>query len=286
MDTSTPRPSPGNGGGRAGRNLGAAIAVGAGLAALVLVSLLTVKQTFLVVVAAAIVLGVRELTAVLARRAVRLPTVPLTVAAVAMVPAAYYAGYAGCIGVVVATLAFSVIWRMPSGPSGFVRDVAGGTFAVTYLPLLAAFVVFMLRAEDGPVRVLTFIVATVGSDVGGYAVGALWGRHPLAPRISPHKTREGAAGSLLLAVTGGWLAVTLLLHGAWWQGVLLGGLVAAAATIGDLTESMIKRDAGVKDMGHLLPGHGGVMDRLDSLLMAAPVAYLALAWMIPSPLAL
>jgi phosphatidate cytidylyltransferase len=130
--------------------------------------------------------------------------------------------------------------------------------------------------------VVVFIAVTVLSDIGGYVAGVLFGRHPMAPTISPKKSWEGFAGSALFTAVGGALLVTLLVDGLWWEGVVIGLAAMVAATLGDLCESMIKRDLGIKDMGSLLPGHGGMMDRLDSLLLAAPVTYLLLSWLVPA----
>ena len=133
----------------------------------------------------------------------------------------------------------------------------------------------MLAADDGAWRVLAFLLLTVCSDTGAYAVGARFGRRKLAPRISPGKTREGLIGAVTFSMAAGALVMQFGIEGgAWWQGMLMGLAVAASATLGDLGESMIKRDLGIKDMGSILPGHGGIMDRLDSLLPTAPVVWL------------
>jgi phosphatidate cytidylyltransferase len=121
----------------------------------------------------------------------------------------------------------------------------------------------------------------VASDVGGYVVGATFGRHPMAPTVSPKKSWEGFCGSLLFCMVTGAFAVQYGLHGPWWAGVAVGAAAAVSATLGDLGESLLKRDLGVKDMGRLLPGHGGIMDRMDSLLPTAPVVYVLLAILIP-----
>jgi phosphatidate cytidylyltransferase len=119
------------------------------------------------------------------------------------------------------------------------------------------------------------------SDVGGYAFGVVFGKHPMAPSVSPKKSWEGFAGSVLTCVVGGAIAVPLLVHGPWWGGAVLGACAAVAATVGDLTESTIKRDLGIKDMSTILPGHGGAMDRLDSLLLVAPIAWALLQVLVP-----
>jgi phosphatidate cytidylyltransferase len=139
----------------------------------------------------------------------------------------------------------------------------------------------MLARPDGWARALLFVIVTVCSDVGGYAVGVFFGRHPMSPSISPKKTWEGLAGSAAACLAGGGVGVPLLLHGGVWPGLAVGGGAAVAATLGDLAESMIKRDLGRKDMGTILPGHGGMLDRLDSLLVVAPVAWLLLAVLVP-----
>ena len=151
------------------------------------------------------------------------------------------------------------------------RDVTAGLFTLAYLPLMAVFVALMLAVPDGARRVLIFLILTVCSDTGGYLAGILFGKHPLVPTISPKKTWEGLGGSLLVTLSAGIITIETLLGGHVWQGVLLGAAAVAASTLGDLVESMIKRDLAIKDMGHLLPGHGGVMERLDSLLVMAPV---------------
>lgn len=164
-----------------------------------------------------------------------------------------------------------LVWRMTEPPEDYLKDVTAGVFAAFYVPFLATFVAMLLTADDGPQRVVTFLVLTVVSDTGAYAVGWRFGKHKLAPRISPGKTREGLFGAVAFAMAAGALCMEFLIDGgAWWQGLLLGLAVAVSATLGDLGESMIKRDLGIKDMGTLLPGHGGIMDRLDSLLPTAP----------------
>jgi phosphatidate cytidylyltransferase len=163
-------------------------------------------------------------------------------------------------------------------------DIGAGLFALVYVGFLAGFAALMLAPADGDRRVTAFIATVVASDVGGYAAGVLFGAHPMAPTVSPKKSWEGFAGSVAGCMLCAALIFSLLLrHGHWWQGVLFGLALVASATVGDLGESMIKRDLGLKDMGTLLPGHGGFMDRLDSLLPSAPIAWLLLAAFIPTP---
>jgi phosphatidate cytidylyltransferase len=174
-----------------------------------------------------------------------------------------------------------MLWRMRAGSAHFVRDVTAGLFVAAYVPLFCSFATLLVVAPDGVARVLTFMICVVASDVGGYAAGVLAGRHPMAPTISPKKSWEGFAGSLVAGSTAGALSVVLGLGAPWWAGALTGALLVLTATLGDLVESMVKRDLGIKDMGNLLPGHGGLMDRMDSLLPAAVVAWAVLSVVAP-----
>ncbi|MFD3541322.1 phosphatidate cytidylyltransferase [Streptomyces sp. NPDC058662] len=264
---------------RAGRDLRAAIGVGVGLGAVVFASLFVVKAVFVGVVVVAVVVGLWELTSRLhEQKNIKAPLVPLAIGGAAMVIAGYVRGAEGTWVAMALTALAVLVWRMTEPPEDYLRDVTAGVFAAFYVPFLATFVTMLLTADDGPQRVVTFLVLTVVSDTGAYAVGWRFGRTKLAPRISPGKTREGLFGAVAFAMAAGALCMEFLIDGgAWWQGLVLGLAVAVSATLGDLGESMIKRDLGIKDMGTLLPGHGGIMDRLDSLLPTAPVVWLLLA---------
>jgi phosphatidate cytidylyltransferase len=152
-----------------------------------------------------------------------------------------------------------------------------------YVPFLGGFAALLAAAPgDGHLRVLVTLAAVVLSDTGGYAAGVSFGKHPMAPTISPKKSWEGFAGSVVWTGAGSAVALPLLLSGAvWWHGAIFGIAVSVASVLGDLGESLIKRDLGVKDMSNLLPGHGGLMDRLDSILLALPTAYAVLAFLVP-----
>ncbi|MEU9734024.1 phosphatidate cytidylyltransferase [Streptomyces sp. NPDC048002] len=279
-----PQPAPPPQKKSAGRDLGAAIGVGVGLGAVIVASLFVVKAVFVGVVAVAVVVGLWELTKRLEeRKGIRAPLVPLAVGGAAMVVAGYVRGAEGAWVAMALTALAVLVWRMTEPPEGYLKDVTAGVFAAFYVPFLATFVAMMLTADDGAWRVLTFLLLTVVSDTGAYAVGWRFGKHKLAPRISPGKTREGLLGAVSFAMVAGALCMQFLIDdGTWWQGLLLGLAVAASATLGDLGESMIKRDLGIKDMGTLLPGHGGIMDRLDSLLPTAPVVWLLLVLFVGS----
>jgi phosphatidate cytidylyltransferase len=267
---------------RTGRNLWAALSVGVGLGGLALLTLFTVKATFLLYVGILVVLALWELTHALGTRDIYVPVVPIAAGGVAMVTLAYWSSARWSLGAVALTVIGVLAWRLRGGAAGYVRDVTAGLFTIGYLPLMAVFVAFMVSAPDGSRRALIFLVLTVCSDTGGYVAGILLGKHLMAPVISPKKTWEGLGGSLVFCLVAGAIMVPHLLHGQLWQGLILGVAAVGAATLGDLVESMIKRDLDIKDMGHLLPGHGGIMERLDSLLVMAPVVWLLLAVFIPN----
>jgi len=268
--------------GRAGRNLPAAIGVGVVMGGLVVLTLFTVKATFLLYVGVALAIALAELTTALAKRDINIPAIPVAAGGAAVITCAYWLGPQKAMAALGLTVVAIVAWRLFGGATGYVKDTTAGIFALAYLPFLASFVAAMLTPADGPRRVLSFIIVTICSDIGGYFAGITAGRHKMAPLISPKKTWEGFAGSTAACLIAGWLCVTYLLHGHPWQGVLLGAAVVLAATVGDLVESMIKRDLDIKDMGTLLPGHGGILERLDSLLLAAPVVWFLLYLFIPA----
>ena len=275
--TETPAAKPG----RAGRNLGAAIGVGLGLGAVIIASLVLWRPAFLAVLVAAVLVGVVELTHALRAGGFRAPLVPVLVGAVAMVALAWTRGATGLVTGFLATALAVVLWRLAHGPVGYLRDTSAGVLVALYVPLLAGFAALLLVPDDGTARVFLFIATVVASDVGGYAAGVLFGKHPMAPSISPKKSWEGMAGSIAACMGIATLLITLWLEGPWWAGLVFGAALAVSATVGDLAESLIKRDLGIKDMGNLLPGHGGLMDRLDSLLPSAAVAYLLLSVLVP-----
>ncbi|MET8833683.1 phosphatidate cytidylyltransferase [Micromonospora sp. NPDC004540] len=267
---------------KAGRNLPAAIGVGLALGAAIVVPLFFYLPAFLAVVAAAVAIGCWEMARAVRRSGAHPPLVPLVAGGVIMIGLAWFAGPdALCLGLLVTVLG-TMIWRLGDGPGNYQRDLTAGTLIAVYVPFLGGFAAMLAAApDDGHLRVLVTLVAVVLSDTGGYAAGVAFGKHPMAPTISPKKSWEGFAGSVTAAAGGSALLLWLLLDVVPWWGALFGVAISVAAVLGDLAESMIKRDLGVKDMSNLLPGHGGLMDRLDSILFAVPTAYLLLAVFVP-----
>ena len=267
---------------RAGRNLPVAIAVGVGLLVTVALSLYFAKWIFAVVGVAAVWLGVDEISRAMRKHGYRIARLPILASLPILAFIAYEVGPVGHLaGFAVLVLAI-MLFLLPFGVEGYVRDVTGSIFVAAYLPLMLGFAILTLSTSgDGPLGmdrggwlIATFVLLTVGSDIGGYAAGVLFGKHPMFPSISPKKSWEGFAGSLTAQALLGALMFTYALEAQWWQGVIAGLVMTVTATLGDFVESAVKRDLGVKDMGSIVPGHGGVMDRLDSLIPNAFVSWL------------
>ncbi|MCW2803936.1 MAG: phosphatidate cytidylyltransferase [Propionibacteriaceae bacterium] len=276
--------------GRAGRDLPAAIAVGVGLGAYIVLSLLFFKPAFVGLVAAALAIGAVEIHQALQKQGMRSAIVPIVIGSVAIATGSYLAGKQDpavfsttsvLLGSLALTVLASLIWRMPGGSTGYVKDASASLFIIAYVPLLGSFAALMLAGGNGGTRIVTFMLIVVMNDVGGYIAGVLFGKHPMAPKISPKKSWEGFVGSLLFGTAAGVCMAIFGLGVPFWVGIILGVALVAVGTCGDLIESMIKRDIGIKDMSSFLPGHGGIMDRLDSLLIAAPVAWLIMYVLVP-----
>ncbi|WP_436501346.1 phosphatidate cytidylyltransferase [Actinokineospora sp. HUAS TT18] len=268
---------------RAGRNLPAAIAVGVVLGGAVLLALLTVRHVFIGIVAVAVAVATWELAGALKRGAgLDVARWPVLIGGQAMVWLSWPLGRDGLLTAFVLTILACLLWRFRGGVEGYLRDTTASVFTAAYVPLFASFAAMLVVPADGTARVLCFMILVVSSDTGGYIAGVLFGKHPMSPTISPKKSWEGFCGSLVAGVTAGALTVHLMLGGEVWQGVLFGAAIVATATLGDLVESVIKRDLGIKDMGTLLPGHGGLMDRMDSLLPSAVVSWLLLRLFVPA----
>lgn len=276
---------------RAGRDLPAAIIVGVAMAAAVIACLVFFHWGFVLLVTAMLVLGTVELHDALKRIGMNSAVIPIAAGTVAVICGSYAAAAQGndsalpwhsvLLGFLGATVLAALIWRMPGGSAGYVKDAAASLFTIGYVPLLGSFTGLILAAPNGGAKMATTLLIIMGTDTGGYAIGARFGKHPMAPQISPKKTWEGLAGSIGLATA---VAIPLTIYwlGApWWLGLLLALAIVGSATCGDLIESLVKRDVGIKDMSSILPGHGGAMDRLDSVLVAGPVAWLIMFLAIP-----
>jgi phosphatidate cytidylyltransferase len=266
---------------RSGRNLLFAVVFGVILALSMLASLLFIKQLFLVVVVVLITFATTELASALRHAGRDVPRIPSVIAAILVMPLAYLFTGSGQFWGLLGAIVFVSAWRLVESVTtargasrgDLVRDLGAGAFIQLYITLLASCAVALTAHPEGRWWTITFLAIVVFVDVGAYVSGLNFGKHPMAPRISPKKTWEGFVGSAVFAVAAGIPAAIFLLHEPWYFGVLLALILVGSATIGDLTESLIKRDLGIKDISSWLPGHGGFLDRLDSILPSAAVAY-------------
>ncbi|PUA80707.1 phosphatidate cytidylyltransferase [Nocardioides currus] len=278
--------------GRAGRDLPAAVTSAVVLVAAILLSLFFWKTAFMAIVAVAVAVAVWELHKGLSAKDIDIPEQPLMLGGVVMVVVAYFWGAPALVTATAVTALVIMLWLLRRGVDGYVKNATAAVFTLVYVPFLGSFVALLLAEggtdpalgfdldDDGIRAVITFIAITVASDTGGYVAGVLFGKHPMAPVISPKKSWEGFAGSVLACIGVGVWLVTAFLGGDWWVGVVLGLVTALMATLGDLCESVIKRDLGIKDMSQVVPGHGGLMDRLDSLLATAAPIWLLLHYLV------
>ncbi|MBZ5737020.1 phosphatidate cytidylyltransferase [Nocardioides mangrovi] len=272
--------------GRAGRDLPAAITSAAVLIGAILLSLLFWKTAFMVIVAIAVVVAIWELHRGLQAKDIDIPEQPLMIGGAVMVVVAYVWGAPALVTATAVTALMTMLWLLRRGVDGYVQNATAAVFSLIYVPFLGSFVALLLAEgggfnaagldDPGVQGIITFIAITVASDTGGYVAGVLFGKHPMAPVISPKKSWEGFAGSAVFCLVAGWALVVYLLDGDWWVGLALGVIAVVMATLGDLCESVIKRDLGIKDMSQVIPGHGGLMDRLDSLLATVAPIWLLL----------
>jgi phosphatidate cytidylyltransferase len=267
---------------RAGRNLPAAIAVSLLLGGIVISTLIFAPRGWVVILAVAMPIATHEVVKRLREAGYSIPLIPLLVGGQAMIWLTWPFGAAGALGAYGGTVLVCLIWRLlsqglQSQPVNYLRDVAVTIFLATWIPLFGAFGALLVYPEDGWARVFAFMLVVVFSDIGGYAAGVLFGKHRMVPAISPKKSWEGLAGSVICGTTAAVLAVVFLLHKPWWVGIPLGIMLVITATLGDLVESQFKRDLGIKDMGTLLPGHGGLMDRIDGALPSAVATWIVLS---------
>lgn len=267
---------------RAGRNLPAAIVVGVVLSGILVYTLLFASKYWVLLLAVATPIATHEITRRLREVGYDVPFIPLALGGQAMLWLSLPFGARGVLGAFGATVVLAMMWRLVGrgldhAPVNYLRDTSVTILIAVWVPLCMSFAALLVFRDDGPGRVLCLLFPVVFSDTGGYAVGVLFGKHPMAPAISPKKSWEGFAGSLVFGIAAAVFAVVVFLHRPWWVGLPLGALLVLTAVFGDLIESQVKRDLGIKDMGRLLPGHGGMMDRLDGLLPSAVVTWIVLA---------
>ena len=269
---------------KAGRDLPMAIGVGLVLLAALAVGLLWAPWFFVLISAVSLSLAVVEIHRALLRKGMHAQVKTIVAGTLVSVLGAY-AMFRWNLGLppttfavicVCGTVVACLVARLLLAREGFIRDIAASALIIAYIPLMGVFIPLMMAEPGGTRRIIAVVACVVASDTGAYAIGSLLGRHKMAPHISPSKTWEGFAGSIVTSAVIGVAAALWCLGASWELGLVLGLCIAPAATLGDLVESLIKRDAGLKDMSNFLPGHGGFMDRLDSMLVAMPMGWLVL----------
>lgn len=274
---------------KAGRNLPAATVVGLAMLFAVLGGLLFLPLGFVAVTTTFAIFGVWEIFRALEANGTRMPIVPVMTGTVAMPFVAYFGGLESLLFAMLLSCVAVLLWRSIESAAGSANSIFAGVFALGWVPFFISFAALPLHAAGGVTtlglwpggtvpqgawQVAVMLLLVVSNDTFGYLVGASLGKHPMAPKISPKKSWEGFAGSIAGAMLIGVLASIFLLDKPWWVGAVLAVGVVAASTAGDLAESMVKRELGIKDMSSILPGHGGVMDRLDSIVFASPAAFI------------
>ncbi|MEO6200987.1 MAG: phosphatidate cytidylyltransferase [Cryobacterium sp.] len=266
---------------RTGRNLILAVLIGLALGLVMLFSLILIKQLFMVFAIVIVGFSAFELAQALRHAGRNVPRIPVVIAAVSVVPAAFYWGAAGQWLATLGGILLIALWRVAllawrdhrGTPRAVFGDIGSGFLIQVYVVFLASFSVLLVGQPGGQWWTLAFLLLVISADTGAYASGLSFGKHPMAPTISPKKTWEGFAGAALVCMVAGVLLSLFMLGEPWWFGLIFGSVILLTATFGDLAESLIKRDLGIKDMSSWLPGHGGFLDRIDSILPSAAAAY-------------
>ncbi|MEY3093961.1 MAG: phosphatidate cytidylyltransferase [Actinobacteria bacterium] len=261
---------------RAGRKLIPSILVSLGLLVVIFGTLAYLTPAFALFVGGAVLLALRELVTAFHARGIEVRFLHLGIADAVVLASAWFAGLPGLSVSIVVAMVVLLFLQLLKGVEGFVKNATATTFALLYPGFVAGFIFLLARSGDGFAYITTLVIIVACNDTFAYITGVLIGKHPLAPKISPKKSWEGFFGGLIFAAIGSSLAFYYLLDRHPIIGAVAGLLGVLAATVGDLIESAIKRDLSLKDMGNLLPGHGGMLDRLDSVLITAPVIWCAI----------
>lgn len=271
----------------AGRDLKTAIPVGIGLAALVLVCIFLGTWAWYPLVAVAVFLATWEVHRRLSERGYIVQRRVVLVGGQFMIWMSLLFEAKGLVAAFVTSVLAVMFTRLfhhgrNTPPKNYLRDTAMAIFVLAWIPLFGSFAAMLSQVETAEVPaaffIITFMLCVIASDTGGYIAGVMFGSHPMAPAVSPKKSWEGFAGSMIAGVLVGALMVHFLLHLPFYWGIVLGFGLVICATLGDLVESQFKRELGIKDMSRMIPGHGGLMDRLDGMLPAAMVTWLILSF--------
>ena len=268
----------------AGRNLPVAIGVGIGLGALVIFAMWAGQLAWYIVVAAAVGVAMWEVLTRLREHSYHLPRTLMILGGQAMVWSSWPLETKGLMAVYVISVLALMFGRLFHNgrhrpPINYLRDMSVGVFVLTWIPMFGSFAAMLSATSQGAATILVFMLCVVASDTGGYITGVMFGSHPMAPAVSPKKSWEGFAGSIVFGMVTGALSIHFLLEREAWVGAIMGLGLVVCASLGDLVESQFKRELGIKDMSNILPGHGGLMDRLDGMLPAAMVTWVAISFL-------
>jgi phosphatidate cytidylyltransferase len=261
---------------KAGRKLGPSILVSLAILAVVFLTISFVPPLFAIFAWIAILLAGRELTKAYRAGGIDLPDNAISIAITVLLAAAWFGRVSGLAVAIAIAIPCVLVYMLLRDPKDFVRKSTAAAFAIFYLAFLGGFILLLAHDKDGLARIFTLVVLVSCNDTFAYLFGVLLGKHPLAPQISPKKTWEGLVGSIIATTIGSALVFEFALGHAWWIGAGIGLVAVVTATCGDLIESAVKRDLSIKDMGTILPGHGGILDRIDSVLFTGPAVWFAL----------
>jgi phosphatidate cytidylyltransferase len=260
---------------RAGRKLLPSILVSLLLLAIIFTTINTEPLLFFGFIWVVIMIGVREIAHAYRKGGIELPDYVLMIAATVLLVATWSGeteGLAVSAGLTIPILMFTLLLI---SQKDFIKRSTSAVFITFYLAVLGGFILLLANHPDGVLRILALVVLIACNDTFAYIAGVLLGKHKLAPSISPKKSWEGLIGGAIASIVGGSLIFYYLFEVNWIVGAAIGVMTVITATCGDLIESAIKRDLAIKDMSNLLPGHGGIMDRLDSALFTAPAVWFA-----------
>ena len=261
---------------RAGRKLGPSILVSLAILAVVFLTISFAPPLFAIFAWVAILLAGRELTKAYKAGGIELPVNAISVAITLLLAAAWFGRVSGLAVAIAIAIPCVLVYMLLRDPKDFVRKSTAAAFAIFYLAFLGGFILLLAHDKEGLARIFTLVVLVSCNDTFAYIFGVLIGKHPLAPAISPKKTWEGLVGSIFATTIGSALVFQFALDHTWWIGAGIGLVAVVTSTCGDLIESAVKRDLAIKDMGTILPGHGGILDRIDSVLFTGPAVWFAL----------
>ena len=261
---------------KAGRKLGPSILVSLAILAVVFLTISFAPPLFAIFAWIAILLAGRELTKAYRAGGIDLPDNAISIAITLLLAAAWFGRVSGLAVAIAIAIPCVLVYMLLRDPKDFVRKSTAAAFAIFYLAFLGGFILLLAHDKDGLARIFTLVVLVSCIDTFAYLFGVLIGKHPLAPQISPKKTWEGLVGSIIATTIGSALVFQYALGHTWWIGAGIGLVAVVTATCGDLIESAVKRDLSIKDMGTILPGHGGILDRIDSVLFTGPAVWFAL----------